>query len=113
MRSAVLKWLQPCIWALFLAGCGARVDEPALGTYRATLALPGGEAPVGLEIAKEEERFVLYLVNDSERTRVDSVQVEQRELRAVFPGYENTLRARMYRNRLEGEVTDLLNRKRT
>jgi thiol-disulfide isomerase/thioredoxin len=108
MPSVVLKWLQRGIWALFLAGlagCGAPVDEPGLGTYRATLALPGGEAPFGLEIAKENDRFVLYLVNDSEHTRVDNVQVAERELRAVFPGYENTLRARLYRDRLKGDVT--------
>lgn len=108
MRSAVLKRLQPWIGALLsvgLAGCGAQVDEPSVGNYRATLALPGGKAPFGLEIAKENDRFVLYLVNDTERTRVDNVQLAQRELRAVFPGYENTLRARMYRDRLEGDVT--------
>ncbi len=108
MRSGVLKWLQAGVWALFLAGlagCGARVDEPAAGSYRATLKLPGGEAPFGLEVAKGNEGFVLYLVNDSERTRVDNVQIVDRELRAVFPGYENTLRARMYRDRLEGDVT--------
>lgn len=107
-RPVVLKWLQPWVWALFLAGltgCGRQVDEPTTGTYRAALALPGGEAPFGLELAKENERFVLYLVNDTERTRVDNVQLVDRELRAVFPGYENTLRARMYRDRLEGDVT--------
>jgi thiol-disulfide isomerase/thioredoxin len=108
MRSAVLKRLQPWFWALFLAGlagCGAQLNEPTPGKYRATLALPGGEAPFGLEVAKENDRFVLYLANDSERTRVDNVQIAGRELRAVFPGYENTLRARMYRDRLEGDVT--------
>ena len=108
MRSAVLKWLQPWMGALFLAGlagCGAPLDEPGLGTYRATLALPGGEAPFGLEVAKENDRFVLYLVNDTERTRVDNVQIARGELRAVFPGYENTLRARIYRDRLKGDVT--------
>jgi thiol-disulfide isomerase/thioredoxin len=96
------------LWALFLAGlagCGRPVDEPAAGVYRATLKLPGGEAPFRLEVAKENDRLVLYLVNDTERTRVDNVQVVQRELHAVFPGYENTLRARMYRDRLEGDVT--------
>lgn len=108
MRSVVLKRLQPWAWALFLVGlmgCGRQVDEPTPGSYRATLALPGGEAPFGLEIAKEKDRFVLYLVNDTERTRVDNVQLAERELRAVFPGYENTLHARMYRDRLEGNVT--------
>lgn len=108
MRSAVLKWLQPGIWASFLAilaGCAGPANEPSVGTYRATLALPGGEAPFGLEVARESDRFVLYLVNDSERTRVDNVQIADRELRAVFPGYENTLRAKLYRDRLEGDVT--------
>jgi len=108
MRSVVLKRLQPWIGALFLAGlaaCGGPVDQPAPGNYRATLALPGGEAPFGMEIAKENDRFVLYLVNSTERTRVDNVQIAERELRAVFPGYENTLRARMFRDRLEGDVT--------
>lgn len=108
MRSAGWKRLRPWVGALFVAvvaGCGGQVDEPRVGTYRATLELPGGEAPFGMEIAKENDRFVLYLLNDTERTRVDNVQLAQHELRAVFPGYENTLRARMYRDRLEGDVT--------
>jgi hypothetical protein len=108
MRSAGWMRRQSWIGALFLAalvGCSAHVDEPRVGTYRASLELPGGEAPFGLEVAKENERFVLYLVNDTERTRVDNVQLNQRELRVVFPGYENTLRARMYRDRLKGDVT--------
>ena len=79
------------LFSLVLAGCGAPVDAPQTGTYRATLKLPGGEAPFGLEVAKENNRFVLYLVNDTERTRVDNVTVADDELTAVFPGYENTL----------------------
>src|SRR5688572_8988248 len=90
---------------VLLAACGAQVNEPQTGAYRATLQLPGGEAPMGLEVAKEHGRFVLYLVNDTERTRVDNVTLSGNELAAVFPGYENTLRARMYRDRLEGDVT--------
>ena len=108
MRSAGWKRLRTWVGVLFfavLAGCGARVNEPRLGAYRATLALPGGDAPFRLEVAREDGRFVLYLVNATERTRVDNVQLVERELRAVFPGYENTLRARMYRDRLEGDVT--------
>lgn len=93
------------VLALVLTACGGPVDEPQIGNYRATLKLPGGEAPVGLEVAKENERFVLYLTNDTERTRVDNVQLANGELSAVFPGYENSLRAKMYRNRLEGNVT--------
>ncbi|HEY0939163.1 MAG TPA: TlpA disulfide reductase family protein [Steroidobacter sp.] len=102
-RSRRLHVLAVCL--LLLGGCGRPVDEPQTGAYRAALELPGGEAPFGLEIAQENNRFVLYLVNAAERTRVDNVTVADGELTAVFPGYENTLRARMYRDRLEGNVT--------
>jgi thiol-disulfide isomerase/thioredoxin len=44
-------------------------------------------------------------VNATERTRVDNVTVADGELTAMFPGYENTLRTKMYRDRLEGTVT--------
>ncbi|WP_157995181.1 peroxiredoxin family protein [Peristeroidobacter soli] len=81
------------------------MDEPQTGRYRATLQLPGGEAPFGLEVREENKRFVLYLENASERTRVANVTVADGELTAVFPGYENSLKARMYGDRLEGNVT--------
>lgn len=88
-----------------IAACDRPVDEPHTGRYRATLQLPGGEAPFGLEVSKENNRFVLYLENAAERTRVDNVTITDSELTAVFPGYENSLKARLYRDRLEGNVT--------
>lgn len=88
-----------------IAACGRPVDEPHAGRYRATLQLPGGEAPFGLEVSKENNRFVLYLENATERTRVDNVTLGNGELSAVFPGYENSLQARISRDRLEGTVT--------
>jgi hypothetical protein len=88
-----------------LASCSSRLDEPALGVYRATLALPGGETPFGLEIAKEQQRYILYLLNGAERTRVSNVDVRNRELIATFPGDTSTLRAQMHREGLEGSVT--------
>jgi thiol-disulfide isomerase/thioredoxin len=88
-----------------IAACGRPVDEPHTGRYRATLQLPGGEAPFRLDVSKENDRFVLYLENAAERTRVDNVTLDHGELSAVFPGYENSLKARMYRDRLEGTVT--------
>jgi thiol-disulfide isomerase/thioredoxin len=108
MRTAVWKGICSlwffCFCAL-LTACGRPVEEPQTGIYRATLRLPGGDAPIGLEITRENDRFVLYLVNASERTRVDNVTLANNELRAVFPGYENTLRATLYRDRVEGTVT--------
>jgi thiol-disulfide isomerase/thioredoxin len=88
-----------------VAACGRPVDEPQTGRYRATLQLPGGQTPFGLEVRKENQRFVLYLENAAERTRVANVTLADGELTAVFPGYENSLQARMYGDRLEGDVT--------
>lgn len=112
MYSAAWKsahYLRSCAlfacWLVTLTGCGRPADEPQPGVYRATLRLPGGEAPFGLEIEQQNNRFVLYLVNATERTRVDNVTLANGELTATFPGYENTLRTKMYRDRLEGTVT--------
>jgi thiol-disulfide isomerase/thioredoxin len=104
MRSLRILLLSfAALW--LLAGCSGKVNEPALGIYRATLALPGGDAPFGLEVSKEGERYTLHLLNGSERTQVNSVKVADKELIAVFPGYENSLQATMYSDRLEGSVT--------
>lgn len=87
------------------ASCGGRVNYPTLGQYRAVLELPGGEAPFGLEAQEENDALVLYLINGAERTRVPRVTVANGELQATFPGYENTLRANIQRDRLQGSVT--------
>lgn len=88
-----------------LNACSRAPNEPAVGHYRAALKLPGGEAPFGLEVAREADRYVLFLTNGAERTRVSDVQVANRELVARFPGYENTLRARIEKDGLVGDVT--------
>ena len=91
--------------ALVFTGCNTRVDTPQVGVYRAVLRLPGGDTPFGFEVAQEQQRYVLYLTNDTERARVSNVKVADGELTAVFPGYENSLRATMHRDRIEGSVT--------
>lgn len=99
--------LFPLIVSLFavLAACGSRVSEPVPGTYRGVLELPGGAAPFGLEVAREEQQTVLYLINGSERTRVTNVTIADGELHATFPGYENFMQARLQRTGMEGTVT--------
>lgn len=97
---ALLLW-----FALAIVACSQRSDAPQLGTYRAVLQLPGGETPFGLEVAQQQQQYVLYLINGAERTRVSDVKIADGEITANFPGYENSLRAKIYRDKLEGAVT--------
>jgi peroxiredoxin len=97
--------LASALLLLTLAGCNSKVTEPTLGTYRAVLELPGGQTPFGLQLARENDGYVIYLMNGTERTRVPNVQLKDRELQVVFPGYENSLRAGIERNSLAGTVT--------
>ncbi len=88
-----------------LAGCSSKLEGPAVGDYRAVLQLPGGEAPFGLQVARENQRYVLYLINGTERTRVPGVEIKGQELHAAFPGYENSLRTSFDRKGMNGTVT--------
>ncbi len=89
----------------WLGGCGSRSRELQPGSYRAVLTTPGGELPFGLDVAAEEGRFVLQLINGDERVRVSEVTVKDGTLHAIMPGYENSLSARVSGGRLEGQVS--------
>jgi hypothetical protein len=86
-------------------GCGARSGELRPGSYRATLESPGGELPFGLDVAQEEEGFVLYLVNGEDRTQVPAVTVTEGRLTATLPGDAGTLTAEIRGGTLRGEVS--------
>lgn len=88
-----------------LTACGTRSEELQPGAWRAVLEVPGGELPFGLDVSKEENGFVLALVNGEERVRVTEVAVAEGTLTATMPGSENTLVASIEGDELEGEVT--------
>ncbi len=76
------------------------------GSYRAVVRADGAhEVPFGLDIAREEQGFVLYLLNGEERIRVTDVQVQSGRVTAQMPGYENTLSAGVSGDELEGTLT--------
>jgi peroxiredoxin len=107
---AVILAAAVSLTVLMLPGCSrkqaAAHDGPiALGTYRATLELPGGELPFGLEIVRENEKYVAYLVNGAERVRVPEVTVADGRIEMLMPGFENTLAARIDDDELKGDVT--------
>lgn len=88
-----------------LSGCDRFSRELQPGSYRATLTLPGGEVPFGLDIAREEHGFVLYLINGEERVRVPATVSDHGIVVATMPGFESTLKARVRGPALKGEVT--------
>lgn len=90
--------------AALLAGCTGP-SEPKVGTYRATLTLPGGELPFRLDVAREADSTVMYLENGAERIRVVDVAIADGTLKAKFPGLDNRLEAKIRRQSLDGEVT--------
>ncbi|HEU4530462.1 MAG TPA: TlpA disulfide reductase family protein [Steroidobacteraceae bacterium] len=83
--------------------CGGS-DRIEPGLYRAALELPGGEAPFGLELERRNEGWVAYLINGPQRVEVTQVTVKGRRLSMSFPGYVNTLEAKVDDGELEGEV---------
>lgn len=97
--------------AVTLSGCSKQKSTPAqegpiaLGNWRATLQLPGGELPFGLEIANESGRYVAYLVNGAERVRVPDVTVADGHIEMMMPGFENRIRASIEDETLRGDLT--------
>lgn len=90
--------------AALAAGCGSFSRDLEPGSYRAVLELPGGELPFGLDVAKEESGFVLYLVNGEERVKVTDVAMADGKLEAKLHGSGSTLTARVRGGKLSGEV---------
>ena len=84
-----------------LAGC-AQPDAPPLGMYRAVAATDGGDLPFGLELVREDDGLVAYLVNGPERVRATDVQLEGGNLSIRMPGYQNRIEATFKDGRFEG-----------
>ena len=85
------------------AACGF-FGNVELGTYRAVLSLPGGDAPFGLEIKEESGSPVAYLINGAERVRVSDVKLKGRRVEMKMPGFGNRLKATRTSKGLKGEV---------
>jgi peroxiredoxin len=122
MKSVSRSLLVGVAWLAALAACGrsgGNADNAVggtasvpMGTYRATLTLPGGELPFGLELAREASGPVAYLINGNERLKVTEVTVQGSHLEIKMPGYENRLTADAHGQQLQGEVfLDKLNGK--
>jgi peroxiredoxin len=76
-----------------MAACQRSESPPWIGDYRATLQVPGGELPFGLEIRSEAGHLVGFLVNGAERVKVDEITTTGEEITLRMPGFENRITA--------------------
>jgi peroxiredoxin len=84
-----------------LTAC-AQPDATPLGMYRAVAATDGGDLPFGLELVREDDGLVAYLVNGPERVRATDVRLEGGNLSIRMPGYQNRIEATFKDGRFEG-----------
>ncbi|MEX0734232.1 MAG: TlpA disulfide reductase family protein [Steroidobacteraceae bacterium] len=87
-----------------LLACGGDTNGPPLGNYRGVLSVAGGDLPFGLELAREDDAIVAYLVNGPERVRATNVTLKDDRLTIQMPGYQHRLEARFADARFEGSV---------
>ncbi|MEH3107566.1 MAG: TlpA disulfide reductase family protein [Sphingomonas fennica] len=79
-----------------LAGCGEKAAELTPGRYRAVLALPLGELPVGLDIARAGDGTVTAaLLNGDNRVPAEKTTLSGDTLTLAFPSYDSTLTAKV------------------
>lgn len=109
MKGAGQAAIAILLAATGLAACGRSAGPsasgaPPLGTYRAVLSVAGGDLPFGLELARENDAVVAYLINGPERVRVPDVRLDADRVAMRMPGYPHRLEARFVDARLEGTV---------
>jgi peroxiredoxin len=110
MKLLVARFAPLGLAVILLVACGKQEPPPApaeplaLGRYRATLTLPGGELPFGLEIAREDSKYVAYLINGKERVRVPDVTVANGRVEMKMPAFGNRLSAAITEHELRGDV---------
>ena len=103
------RWVVPC--TALLVSCGQAPPEPPpvradpVGLWRATLALPGGELPFGLEFARNADgQLTAMLINGSKRLKITDIRQQDAQLELGMPGYQNKLLAKVEGDVLSGEV---------
>ena len=83
-------WIVPL--TALLVSCGQAPPAPApvstdpVGLWRATLALPGGELPFGLEFARNADgTLTATLINGPERLKVTDIRQQDTQLELAIP----------------------------
>ncbi len=86
-----------------LLGCAGE-NGPPFGAYRAVVQVDGGDLPFGLELVRENDAVVAYLVNGPERVRATDVRLDRNTLAIQMPGYQQRIDATWRDGRFEGTL---------
>jgi thiol-disulfide isomerase/thioredoxin len=94
---------------LLAVGCARGPERLPAGTWRATLELPGGPLPFGLEVGdapgREGAHPPVFILNGSDRIEVDEVTVDGAAVRILMPGFKNRIDATLAGDELRGTLT--------
>ena len=102
------RWLAAAFLMLAtLVSPAAAAPADFAGTWRVTLALPGGALPFGLEVKARGDKVSAVLLNPPERVPAETVQVEGDVLTLGFPSYGARLVLRRAGDGLAGEAAML------
>jgi peroxiredoxin len=107
MLTTARSLIPGLLLAVLAVGCSRPKEAPIAawhGSYRASLQLPGGELPFGLELEPRGTALVGWLVNGAERIRVDEVTVKDETISLRMPGFENIITATKAGDNLRGEL---------
>ena len=108
MKRFLSCGLALALFGLATVGCAPRndaTDKPRSGPWRATLQLPGGELPFGLEFARENGKLVAFLQNGSDRVKVNEITVDGHKISLRMDGFENRIDATLEGNAMRGTLT--------
>ncbi|WP_426166483.1 peroxiredoxin family protein [Sandarakinorhabdus sp. DWP1-3-1] len=98
-RSLLAHWFWRGLTGLVFAGTIAMLFVQPVsaapkswsGSWRVTLALPGGPLPFGLEVRQGKAGVSATLINPPERMRVERVSLDGERLTLAFPSYGSLL----------------------
>ena len=93
--------LWPMILALFL-GCGPKSPELPTGNWRGIIDVQGQEMPFNFRLEKNEESYLVYLINASEEIELDEVYREGDSLIMNMHIFDSDIRARISEEGLSG-----------
>jgi peroxiredoxin len=105
----ISRWLAAVL--LMIAAQSPALAAPAdfVGTWRVSLALPGGALPFGLEIKSRGDKLSAVLLNPPERMAPETLAVDGDVLTLGFPSYGAKLVLRRAGDGLAGEANMLRN----